>query len=281
MHKNFYRKAGCRPAERFAARCRPALFIAVFYFATLTVSLQAQELMKKGEYKPEDTEFYEPVVPKVKPAEGNKPPSDAIVLFGGQDLSKWEGQDGGKPQWTVQDGYITVKPKSGSIKTKDTFGDFQLHIEWRPPQKVEGEGQGRGNSGIFLQGMYELQVLDSYDNKTYVNGQAGSIYKQHPPLADVMKPPTEWEVYDVIYTAPKFDKKNGALLEPGYVTVLQNGVLIQNHVKLQGTTEYIGTPKWVAHGKGPIMLQDHGNQTSFRNIWIREINNSQGNAAGK
>ena len=134
-----------------------------------------------------------------------------------------------------------------------------------------GEGQGRGNSGVFLQGLYEVQVLDSYDNKTYVNGQAGSIYKQHPPLVNAMKPTSEWEVYDIIYTAPKFSEKNGARLEPGYVTVLHNGVLIQNHSAIQGNTAYIGQPPVVAHGKGPIVLQNHGNPVSFRNIWIREL----------
>ncbi len=238
----------------------------------LSIDLFAQQMMKEGEYKPEDTEFYEPKVKKITPGENNKPPSDAIVLFDGKDLSAWESaKDGSKAPWTVQDGHFTVKPGTGNIKTKEDFGDFQLHIEWRSPQKIEGEGQGRGNSGIFLQGLYEVQVLDSYESPTYVNGQAGSIYKQHPPLVNATKPPTEWDVYDIIYTAPKFDEKNGALLEAGYVTVMHNGVVVQNHSKLQGTTEYIGTPKWVAHGDGPLVLQDHSNTTSFRNVWIRPL----------
>lgn len=280
MHRNFYSKIA---------------FVTTFSLAALICTpVWAQELLKEGDYKPEDTEFYEPVPPKVKPGKNNQPPSDAIVLFDGKDLSKWEGvkegspqikyQNGhftaswtstGEPKWEVKDGYFTVNPDGGSIKTKENFGDFQLHIEWRQPQEVKGEGQGRGNSGIFLQGLYEVQILDSYENKTYTNGQAGSIYKQHPPLVNAMTPPSEWEVYDIIYTAPKFSEKNGAVLEPGYVTVLHNGVLIQNHVELQGDTPYIGTPRWIAHGEGPIALQNHGNPVSFRNIWIRELNRDQ------
>ena len=240
-------------------------------FLLATSSLFAQEFLKTDDYKPEDTEFYEPKIEKVTPGENSQPPSDATVLFDGKDLSAWETLDGGEAAWTVADGSFSVKPKGGDIKTKENFGDFQLHIEWRSPQEIVGEGQGRGNSGIFLQGLYELQVLDSYESKTYVNGQAGSIYKQSPPMVNAMKPTADWEVYDVIYNAPKFDEKNGALLEPGYVTVLQNGIVVQNHTKLQGTTEYIGTPKWTAHGDGPIKLQDHGNPVSYRNIWIRPL----------
>ncbi|MEM6842622.1 MAG: DUF1080 domain-containing protein [Bacteroidota bacterium] len=235
-------------------------------------SLTAQQFKKADEYKPGDTEFWEPEVEKVDPGESNAtPPSDAVVLFGSNDLSKWESVKGGEAQWDIQDGHFTVKPGTGGIKTKDDFGSFQLHIEWRSPQEIVSESQGRGNSGIFLQGMYEVQVLDSYDNRTYANGQAGSIYKQYPPLVNAMRSPSEWETYDIIYTEPEFDEKNGALTEPGYVTVLHNGVLVQNHAKLQGTTEYIGTPKWEAHGDGPIILQDHSNPVSFRNIWIREL----------
>lgn len=244
------------------------MMVCVLFFATQG---WAQEYFHGEKYEPKETEFYEPVPPKITPGENSAPPSDAIVLFDGSDLSKWEGMDGSAAKWKVENGMFTVVPKAGGIRTKEDFGDFQLHIEWRSPQEIVGDGQGRGNSGIFLQGLYELQVLDSYESKTYTNGQAASIYKQHPPLVNAMKPPTEWEVYDVIYTAPKFSEKNGALLEAGYVTVLHNGVLVLNHVKLQGTTEYIGPPKWRAHGDGPIMLQDHGNPVSFRNIWIREL----------
>lgn len=242
--------------------------VCTIFFSTKGLT---QEYIHEEEYKPEDTEFYEPVPAKVTPGENNQPPSDAIVLFDGNNLSNWESVNGGAAKWKVENGMFTVVPKTGGIRTKENFGDFQLHIEWRSPQEIVGEGQGRGNSGIFLQGIYELQVLDSYESKTYTNGQAASIYKQYPPLVNAMKPPSEWEVYDVIYTAPKFREKNGSLLEPGYVTVLHNGVLVQNHVQLQGNTAYIGVPQWKAHGKGPIMLQDHGNPVSFRNIWIREL----------
>ena len=247
------------------------LFLPSLSLVLFSSSLTAQQYLKTDEYKPEDTEFYEPKVAKVTPGESSQPPSDATVLFDGKNLSAWEAVEGGEAPWAVEEGYFTVKAEGGDIKTKENFGDFQLHIEWRPPQEIVGEGQGRGNSGIFLQGLYELQVLDSYESKTYVNGQAGSMYKQSPPMVNAMKPPSEWEVYDVIYNAPKFDEKNGALLEPGYVTVLQNGIVVQNHTQLQGTTEYIGTPQWTAHGDGPIKLQDHGNPVSYRNIWIRPL----------
>lgn len=238
---------------------------------TITTTLSAQQYLKEGEYEPEETEVWEPEPKKIEPGEDNQPPSDATVLFSGGDLSAWESVEGGDAQWEVSDGHFTVKPGTGAIRTKEDFGDFQLHVEWRSPQEIVGESQGRGNSGIFLQGIYEVQVLDSYDNRTYSNGQAGSIYKQSPPLVNATRPPSEWEVYDIIYNAPKFNELNGAMVEPGYVTVLHNGVVVQNHTKLQGTTAYIGTPKWVAHGDGPIILQDHSNPVSFRNVWIREL----------
>lgn len=224
------------------------------------------------EWKPEDTEFWDPERPVVSPGQGTEAPSDAIVLFGSKDLSAWESQrDGGAAPWKVEGNHFTVVPGTGGIQTKEKFRDFQLHIEWRSPQKVQGEGQGRGNSGIFLQGMYEVQVLDSYKNRTYYNGQAGSIYKQSPPLVNAMRPVDEWEVYDIIYTAPRFDEKNGAMLEKPRVTVLHNGIVVHNATKIHGTTEYIGPPKVVYHGDGPISLQDHSNTVSFRNIWIRKL----------
>jgi hypothetical protein len=156
------------------------------------------------------------------------------------------------------------------VKTKQAFGDIQLHIEWRTPAKVEGEGQGRGNSGIFLSEKYELQVLDSYNNRTYSNGQAGSIYKQAMPMVNASKPPGEWQTYDVVFIAPKFNQ-DGSLKTAGRITVFHNGVLIHHNTEIKGTTEYIGKPKVVAHDKGSIVLQDHGNPTSFRNIWVREL----------
>jgi hypothetical protein len=224
--------------------------------------------------KPEMTEIWDPEITVVKPGTTNaEAPSDAIVLFDGKNLSaEWTKEDGTEPGWTVADGCATVAKGTGVIKTKKQFNDFQLHIEWRSPAEVIGESQGRGNSGIFLQGLYELQVLDNFNNRTYRNGQAGSLYKQHPPLVNVCKGPGVWQVYDVIYTAPRF-KADGTFFTPPTVTVLQNGVLVQNHAALRGPTEYIGIPEYFVkpHGAGPIILQDHGNPVSFRNIWIREL----------
>jgi hypothetical protein len=165
---------------------------------------------------------------------------------------------------------MTVTPGSGDIETVQHFEDYQLHIEFRTPAEVKGSGQGRGNSGIFMQGMYELQVLDSYNNLTYSNGQAGAIYKQTMPLVNASRKPGEWQTYDVIYTAPKFNK-DSMFIHPAYITVLHNGVLVQNHTPIYGTTPYVGQPQYQVHGKGPIKLQDHDNPTSFRNIWIREL----------
>jgi hypothetical protein len=219
---------------------------------------------------PKATEVWEPEPKLVTAGANGAAPSDAIVLFDGKDLNSWTDGKGNASKWIVQDGAMTVQPGNGNIKTKQTFGDIQLHIEWRTPAKVDGDGQGRGNSGIFLQERYELQVLDSYKNRTYSNGQAGSIYKQTPPLVNVAKGPGEWQMYDVIFTAPKFNA-DGTIKSKGRITVIHNGVLIQNNTEIQGTTEYIGKPKIVAHEKGSIILQDHNNPTSFRNIWVREL----------
>jgi hypothetical protein len=197
-------------------------------------------------------------------------PSDAIILFSGKDLGEWSSLDGGAPKWEVKDGAFTVTKGTGDIKTKKTFGDFQLHIEWRAPAEVVGEGQGRGNSGIFLHERYELQVLDSYESVTYSNGQAGSIYKQSVPLVNACRKPGEWQTYDVVYTAPRFGE-SGRVIFPAYITVLHNGVLIQSHTQINGPTEYKGQPVYVAHGKAGIKLQDHGNPVSYRNIWVREL----------
>ncbi|MBK7979185.1 MAG: DUF1080 domain-containing protein [Ignavibacteriae bacterium] len=236
----------------------------VFFISNL---LFAQE-----EGNPKLTEVWDPVPPIITPGEKNcMPPSDAIVLFDGTNLDEWENVKGGEAKWLLGDGAMTAVKKTGSIKTKKVFGDCQLHIEWRTPEKVEGDGQGRGNSGIFLQDRYEVQVLDSYNNVTYSNGQAASIYKQHIPLVNVCKRPGEWQTYDIFYNAPIF-KDNGDVEKPAYITVVQNGVLVQNHVEIKGTTVYIGQPKYEKHNaKEPISLQDHGNPTSYRNIWIREL----------
>ncbi len=231
---------------------------------------QAQETPKPPKMVPEMTEFWEPEVRVVTPgATSTEAPSDAIILVNGKDLSQWKAKaGGGEAKWQVKDNAFTVG--KGDISTKKEFGDFQLHVEWSAPDEVKGESQGRGNSGIFLQDRYELQVLDNYKNRTYANGQAGSIYKQHRPLVNAMRKPTEWNTYDIIYTAPRF-KEDGSLFTPAQVTVLHNGVLVQNDVDLKGPTEYIGLPEYKAHGKAPITLQDHGNPVQYRNIWIREL----------
>lgn len=201
-----------------------------------------------------------------------KAPSDAIVLFDGKDLSQWVSlKDNGPAQWTITDGAFTVKPSTGNIKTKQEFEDFQLHIEWAAPTVVKGEGQGRGNSGVFLQGLYEVQVLDSFNNKTYVYGQAGSVYKQHAPMVNVTRKPGEWQTYDIVYHAPVFGEGD-KIKKKATVTVFHNGVLIQDNAEIYGpTTHQPVFPQYSHHGKGPIMLQDHGDLVSFRNVWIREL----------
>lgn len=243
--------------------------LALLAFAACT-SISAQEALTK----PEQTEFYEPVPPIVTPAATmGGAPSDAIVLFDGKDFSNWvSDKDGSAPKWTLnKDGSMTVKGGTGDIKTKKIFQDFQLHIEWRSPIEPDSlTGQRKGNSGIFLQEKYELQVLNCYQNKTYTNGQTASIYKQTPPMANACAKMGDWNYYDVIYTAPRF-RKNGTMESNPYITVVHNGIFVQNHTMIQGTTEYIGSPKIIAHGKGGIKLQDHGNQVSYRNIWIREL----------
>lgn len=200
-------------------------------------------------------------------AEASAPPSDAIVIFDGKDLES--GFTGGKG-WTVKDGAATVGG-GGGVKSKKAFGSCQLHIEWATPEVVKGEGQGRGNSGVYLMGIYEVQILDSYENKTYFDGQAASIYKQRPPLVNACRKPGEWQSYDIIFTAPKF-AANGKLEKPAYVTVLHNGVLVQNHFELEGGTFYDRPPEYKKHAeKLPFDLQNHGNPTKFRNIWVREL----------
>jgi hypothetical protein len=246
--------------------------------ASLTVTVSAHASVKgsvmsdKQQLSPEQqaakTEVWEPV-PEVVNADKDAAPSDAIVLLD-ETMSSWASIKGGEVPWRMNEGVLTVEPGTGDIKTKQAFCDVQLHVEWRVPQPEPGmKGQQRNNSGIFLQQRYEVQVLDSYDNPTYPNGQAASIYKQTIPLVNAMRAPGQWQEYDIIYTAPKF---NGESLEsPGYITVLHNGVVVQNHTEIQGTTEWIGAPKYKAHGCAPIQLQDHGNLVSFRNIWVREL----------
>lgn len=217
------------------------------------------------------TEVWEPVPATVSTSE-TAIPSDAVVLFDGDTMDAWEAEEGGAVQWQVENDAVTVARGSGGIRTRQDFCDVQLHVEWRAPSDIDGmDGQDRGNSGIFLQERYEIQVLDSHDNPTYPNGQAASIYKQHIPLVNASRPPGEWQRYNILYTAPRFDEAGG-LESPAYVTVLHNGVLVQHHVEIQGTTEWIGAPDYEeAHGCAPIYLQDHDAAVSFRNIWVREL----------
>ncbi|MGQ8366104.1 3-keto-disaccharide hydrolase [Glaciecola sp. 1036] len=214
------------------------------------------------------TEVWEPVPPKVETLPGN-PPSDAVVLLSGDSLDAWESGNGEAAKWDVNAYAMTVKPGAGDIQTKQEFCDVQLHLEFNPAIENDKTDQAKANSGVFLQGRYEVQILDNYTNKTYANGQVGAVYKQHIPLANPSRPAGEWQYYDIIFTAPKFDGE--ALKSPAYVTVLLNGVLVQNHVEIQGTTEWIGAPSYKAHGCAPIKLQDHGSPNRFRNIWVREL----------
>ncbi|MFD2036067.1 DUF1080 domain-containing protein [Belliella marina] len=233
--------------------------------------LMAQQ--KDIKLPPEATEFWEPVPRKVDPGKQNhEAPSDAIVIFDGKNLDSFvSNRDGAPAAWKVENNAMTVNPKSGDIKTKEAFGDMQLHIEWASPTVIKGEGQGRGNSGVLIMGMYEVQVLDSYESRTYSNGQAASIYKQYPPLVNATKAPGEWNTYDIFFTAPRFNK-DGMLISPAKVTVIHNGILVQNAVELKGPTEYIGIPNYKAHDEElPFVLQDHGDLVSFRNIWVRRL----------
>ena len=200
------------------------------------------------------------------------PPSDAIVLFDGKDLSKWRSANNrSDAKWLVKDGYVQVVPGIGDIATRDEFGDCQLHIEWATPSEVNGEGQERGNSGVFFMERYEVQILDSYNNKTYYHGQAGAIYNQYAPLVNASRKPGEWQSYDIIFKAPKFDEQ-GKVTERARITVLHNGVLIQNNVEIYGNTWHDRAALYIAHGsKASLRLQDHHNTMRFRNIWIRQL----------
>ncbi len=262
----------------------------IYLFALLTLSFSCKEKLTstettevKKEVKttrtpqkevtdPKETEVWEPE-PKVVSFHENNVPSDAIILFDGSNLDAWVSSKDSVSAagWTIHpDKTMTVKPGSGDIQTKQDFGSIQLHLEWSAPDTIDGEGQGRGNSGVFFQNKYEVQILDSYQNKTYSNGQATSIYKQHIPLVNATKAPDQWQTYDIIFHAPEFDNE-GNKTKSGFFTVIHNGVLVQDHVEILGSTEYIGPPKNKAHDKGPIKLQDHSNPVQYRNIWVREL----------
>lgn len=251
--------------------------ITAFIMAGLISKATAQQQTMK----PEETEFYSPVPPVVTPGTTvGQAPSDAIILFDGKNLDEWVNVKDSMPaSWILADSVMTVNKATGDIQTKKSFSSYQLHIEYRIPANITGNGQARGNSGIFLAslpwgaGGYELQVLDNYNNKTYTNGQVGSMYKQGAPLANACRPPGEWQSYDVIWTAPEFNS-NGGLKSLARVTVLHNGVLVQNNTTLLGDTPYIGYPSYHKHGPAPIKLQAHGDKSepiSYRNIWVRPL----------
>ena len=243
-----------------------ALVVIVSCSGTLTAALFWQEY-KSGIF------WQEPTL--VDPDGSDGVPSDAIVLFDGKTLDAWDGGE----KWIIEDGAATTA--GGSISTKQKFGDCQLHLEFATPSEVKGSGQGRGNSGVYLMGRYEVQVLDSYENTTYYDGQCAAIYKQTPPIVNACRKPGEWQTYDIIFTAPRFNEDR-SVKTPGYVTVLQNGILVQNHFELQGKTSYVAPPSYSKHPeKEPLSLQFHGNKTRFRNIWIREnVQTPQGEQLG-
>lgn len=237
----------------------------IFVFCLIAAKAHAAD----SKAKPQDTQVWEPVPALVNPY---PVPSDALILFDGRHIDAWTTDEDKPVQWAVQNGELQTRPNAKSIFTKAAFCDIQLHIEWKTPSfnKAEKNAQKQGNSGIFFQRRYELQVLNSYENPTYVNGQAAAIYKQSPPLVNASLPPNQWQQYDVIYHAPRF-KENGELEKKANITVLHNGVLVQDHFELLGVTRHIGQPAYQAHGCAPILLQNHGQDISYRNIWVRPI----------
>jgi hypothetical protein len=248
----------------------PLLLIAAF-------ALLAQASLAQSPMKWKIHDLNRPLPPIVDPGTAStqdaagRAPSDAVVLFDGKDLSHWVGKDGKAAQWKVENGYMEVAPKTGNIATRDSFGDCQLHVEFAEPSPPHGESQERGNSGVFPMGLYEIQVLDSYENKTYADGQASAVYGQYPPLANASRPPAQWQSYDIIFHRPRFGK-DGKVLHPARVTILHNGVLVQDNVELTGPTAHGERPPYKAHAdKLPLQLQDHENPVRYRNIWIREL----------
>jgi hypothetical protein len=251
-----------------------SLFIVFLFCIPVCLQAQGRQSQQSGEqpqWDPESTEWYYPLPVKVTPGQGTKPPSDAIILFDGKDLSQWKAARGdGAAEWKVQNGELIIVPGKGGIRTKEYFGDCQLHIEFKSPAPGEHNGQNRGNSGIMMQSRYEIQVLDGDNNPTYVNGMVGSIYKQSAPLVNAYTKNGEWQVYDIYWKSPRFNI-DGSVESPAIATVVLNGIVVQNNSIVKGTTPYTGLPKYIAHGRMPVGLQDHGTETAFRNIWIRNL----------
>ena len=261
-----------RKASLFVGSCAG---LAMLLSAMIATQTWAAPQAAQQQWGPNDDNRPKPTVitpgtPSTQDQAGTAP-SDAIVLFDGKDLSKWEMVSGGPAKWTVEDGYFQVLPHSGMLKTKDAFGDCQLHVEFAEPVPAVGTGQGRGNSGVFLQGLYEMQVLDSYDNPTYADGGVGGVYGQYPPLVSAPRKPGEWQTYDIFFHGPRFDA-GGKLLRKATVTLVLNGVLVQDHVEIMGPTAHHARPPYTpTPEKLPLQLQDHGNPVRYRNIWIREL----------
>jgi hypothetical protein len=253
--------------KRFLALALPSALLAA---AALTFAAGQQPQQKdKDKKKPQPPREYNSGIvweePKpIDPGPVGGPPADAVVLFDGKDMSAWKGAD----KWEIKDGYGIAR---SAATTKQHFGDCQLHVEWASPLPVKGSGQGRGNNGVKMMGRYEIQILDSYENKTYLDGMCAALYKQRPPLVNASRKPGEWQSFDILFTAPRFGEK-GELLNPGYVTLLHNGLLVHNHVEIQGTTAYDRPPAYTPHAaRGPILLAYHGQPVRFRNIWVREV----------
>ena len=250
------------------------IFVVTVFLSFFCCGQEILSVPVKKRIRPEDTEVWKPKPSEVSVNELTGVPSDAIVLFNGSNFDEWVSSvDYTAVKWSLNsDKSMTVKNEAGDIQTKRNFGDIQLHLEWKSPKKVKGEGQHRANSGVFFQGRYELQILDSNNNDTYVNGQVGAMYKQSIPLVKASSKTGDWNVYDIVYHAPLFNEK-GIKVKPGTITVFHNGVLIQDHYEIKGTTEFRGLPKNKSHGKAPIKLQDHKDNSGvcYRNIWVREL----------
>ena len=234
-----------------------------------TYGYQDTPLLPGSSYRVHDSARPQPAIVR-PPEQAGAPPSDAVVLFDGADLAGWQSVAGGAAGWKIEQGYMEVAPGTGDIETQAHFGDCQLHLEWAAPAEVVGESQGRGNSGVFLMGRYEIQVLDCYENPTYADGTTGAVYGQFPPLGNACRPPGEWQSYDILWRAPRFAGQT--LARPAYVTVLLNGIVVQHHTELQGPTQHRQLAAYTPHpATGPLRLQDHGNPVRFRNIWYRPL----------